>query len=302
MKQKLNAILYFLGYGCLYLLSLLPFWLLYAVSTVFAFLLRDVFKYRRSIVLANIEKCFPEKSREDRALIANDFYSRFCDNFIETLKLLSISKRELQKRFKVSTDLLERTIQSSDKSITIVLGHFFNWEMANLAMSLKNPFQQLIIYASVRSNFFEQFMIRLRERFSTKMLSAYDFSKEIRKWQKDKYSLILAADQNPQLFVHKAYWVDFFGHPVPFVKGPERGAIMQDNVVLFAKINRIKRGYYSNDLLLVTNNARQTEKGEITRTIIRLIEENIQADPANYLWSHRRFKHVYQPAYAANRI
>lgn len=299
----MQKILFHIGYGVLYFFSLMPFWLMYILSDVAAFFLGKVFHYRRDVINGNLKRIFPHYSDREINKIKQDFYQRFCDNFLETIKLLSISKTELKKRFTTDASLLHQLYNTNNKNITIVLGHFFNWEMANPAMAQYNPFNQLIIYKKVQNVFFEKLMIKLRERFNTKMLASAEFSAHIRKYTNTRYSLVLLSDQNPPYgTIDKAYWISFFGHLVPFVKGPEKTAVINNNTVVFSKVFRQKRGHYRNELILITDDAASTQKGAITKQIVSLIEENIIADPANYLWSHTRFRHEYKEEYKKNLI
>ncbi|MEO8713141.1 MAG: lipid A biosynthesis acyltransferase, partial [Parafilimonas sp.] len=89
--------MYYLLYGFLYLFSLLPFWILYRISDFAYVLIYHVFGYRKDVVFSNLAIAFPEKSLEERKHIAKKFYRNFTDNFIEIIKLLSISKKQLQK-------------------------------------------------------------------------------------------------------------------------------------------------------------------------------------------------------------
>ena len=87
--------MYYVVYPILYLFSLLPFFILYGVSDFIAFLLYHVIRYRKDIVLNNLAIAFPEKSKAERIKIAKQFYQYFADSFIETVKFLSISKRQM---------------------------------------------------------------------------------------------------------------------------------------------------------------------------------------------------------------
>ena len=299
----MRKILFNTGYAIIYLFSLIPFWLMYIISDVLAFFLAKVIRYRNNVIKDNIQKAFPNLSQKEINKITKDFYRRFCDNFLETLKLISISEKELNKRFTTDVSLLHQLRTETDKNVTIALGHFFNWEMGNLALALNNPFQQLIIYKKVNSNFFEQIMVKLRARFNAKIIASAEFSSNIRKYNSERYTLVLVADQNPYGdSVKKAYWTNFLGHIVPFVKGPEKTAVINDNAVVFGKMYRVKRGYYRNRLELVTADAKNTARGEITKKIVRLLEENMEEDIANYLWSHRRFRHTYKEEYKRNLL
>src|SRR5205085_1957731 len=91
--------MYYLVYGFFYLFSLLPFWFMYILSDGISFLLYYVIRYRRAVVRGNIAIAFPEKTEQERKIIERDFYTHFTDNWIEFIKLFSISREELNKRF-----------------------------------------------------------------------------------------------------------------------------------------------------------------------------------------------------------
>lgn len=298
----MQKILFHIGYGILYLFSLIPFRLMYIISDVVAFFMDKVFHYRSDVITGNLKKAFPHYSEKEINKIKRDFYQRFCDNFLETIKLLSISKSELNKRFVTDSALLHKLYKEENNNVSLVLGHFFNWEMANPAIALHNPFEQIIVYKKVVNSFFEKLMIKLRERFNAKMIDSRAFAAQIRGFKDKRHTLVLVADQNPYVDLEKSYWTSFFGQIVPFVKGPERTAVLNNNAVVFGKIYRKKRGYYYNDLILITKSGKETERGAITKKIARLVEENIKDDPANYLWSHRRFRHQYKEEYKKNLI
>ena len=88
-------------YAFFYAISLLPFRLLYCIADFEYFMMYHVIKYRRGIVRKNLTTSFPEKSEEEIVDIEKKFYRWFSDYFFEAVKLLSISDKELRRRFKV---------------------------------------------------------------------------------------------------------------------------------------------------------------------------------------------------------
>ena len=98
--------MYFVIYSLLYLISLLPWRVLYIFSDGIAFLLKHVIKYRVDVVHQNLIIAFPNKTEKERKQIAYDFYQQFTDSFIETIKLLSISDKTFQKRFTSNVEVL----------------------------------------------------------------------------------------------------------------------------------------------------------------------------------------------------
>ncbi|HTD93588.1 MAG TPA: hypothetical protein VK644_07250, partial [Chitinophagaceae bacterium] len=85
--------MYYFVYGLLYVFSLLPLRVLYLFSDLASFMLCRVMKYRRPIILANLAIAFPEKTQEERDRIAKQFYLNFTDTFIESIKMISMSRK-----------------------------------------------------------------------------------------------------------------------------------------------------------------------------------------------------------------
>ena len=91
-------IVYYIIFTFWYLLSLLPLKVLYVFSDLLFFPLYYGVKYRRDIVHRNIADSFPEKSEKEILQIEKRFYHFFCDYILETIKLFSMSKKQMMKR------------------------------------------------------------------------------------------------------------------------------------------------------------------------------------------------------------
>ena len=89
-----------------------------------------VFKYRKDVVMNNLLIAFPEKTEKERKQIAKKFYHNLLIHFIETIKFISISKKQIQKRSTGEFELLNKLIDKG-KNVHIMAGHQFNWEYAN---------------------------------------------------------------------------------------------------------------------------------------------------------------------------
>src|SRR4051812_2979014 len=284
--------MYYLIYCFFYLFSLLPFWFMYLLSDGISFLLYYIVRYRRAVVKGNIAIAFPEKTAEERRKIERDFYTHFTDNWLEFIKLFSISRKELNKRFTANYEMLDE-LYNSGYNVQTHLGHFFNWEYANMAygMNIQLPF--VAVYRPQSSKIMDRVLYKVRTRFNSHMISAYSFRKEFAPFMRKRYLLVLVADQKE--FPDKAYWSPFFGKMATFVQGPERTARLNNAVITMGNIKRVKRGYYVSEVVLLTKEPRSLPDGEITKRMIAFIEDTIRKQPANYLWSHKRWKYTFDP-------
>lgn len=283
--------MYYIIFPILYLLSLLPWRILYIISNGIYLLLYYVIGYRKEVVMNNLKIAFPEKSETAIKQIAKQFYKNFTDTFIETLKLISITENEFKKRCSINAEVIN-DLRKTNQSIQIHTGHFFNWEYLNLGCASNLNYKFIGIYKDIASKTFERIMFNMRKKFGTVLISVQDFKTRFHNYNKEPYSIGLVADQNPGN-LNKAYWLPFFGKMAPFYAGPEKGAIYMNTAVVMLSIHKIKRGYYHLNLELLTTTPKDLPKGYITKKLIEFIENEVKKEPANYLWSHRRWKHEF---------
>jgi Kdo2-lipid IVA lauroyltransferase/acyltransferase len=282
------------------MLSLLPMRLLYFMSDGIYLLVYYVIGYRKKTVMANLELAFPEKSLPERVKIARAFYHNLIDSFIETIKLVSASRRFLEKRITANWEVLD-PLYKSGKSCQIHLGHTFNWEWGHHVLSSHTKYQVLVVYMPLSNAVMERLMYHLRTRHGNKFIAAGNMSKSMESFKGTQYLLGLVADQSPGN-LHNAYWMDFFGRPTGFVSGPEKGARAGNLPVLFTSIVKPKRGYYQGFFELVCEDPNTLKEGELTLRYARYMEKVIRANPEMWLWSHRRWKRSWDPAYTKNWV
>ena len=150
-------------YALFYAISLLPFRLLYCISDFEYFMMFHVIKYRRGIVRKNLTASFPEKSAEEIAAIEKKFYRWFCDYFFEAVKLLSISDKELRRRFHVyNSEEVEKCFQEG-QDVAAILGHYCNWEwLSCVGIELPKTRMMGLIYHPLYNKAFDELFKRIR--------------------------------------------------------------------------------------------------------------------------------------------
>lgn len=292
--------MYYLVFGFLYLISLLPFFILYGIADVLFVLMYTIAGYRRKVIMENLRASFPHKSEKELRRIARKFYRNFIDNWIETIKLLSISKKALNKR--ISGDLsVFHELYASGKSVQANLGHFFNWEIMTLYTGINQPYTFLTVYLPQSSKVADRLLMYIRGRWGNPLLPATQMAKAIIPWRKKQYLLALGADQSPPNG-EDAWWLYYMHRPAAFVKGPEKFARIQQVPVVMLTTTRPKRGHYRFDYFLLAEDPARLPEGELMRRYAEHLEKNIELQPDLYLWSHRRWKHSWNPAYSAQWV
>lgn len=272
-------------------------WALYGIADFFFFILYVLIGYRKDVVMKNLAIAFPEKTEEERKKIARQFYRNFCDNWIEAIKLFSISKRTLNKR--VTADYSEiNALYKKGKSCQLHLGHMFNWEWGNVHFALHTPYKWLGVYAPISSKIFNRLFLHLRNKFNTVLLPANDMKRAMLPHRGTQYALGLAADQNPSN-PFKCYWLNFFDTKTAFMYGPERGARAGNIPVIYIELTKPRRGYYHIQAILLEEDPAETKEGELTLRYVRLLERTIRNQPDIYLWTHKRWKHHWSEEYSS---
>jgi len=288
--------MYYLFYGFLYLVSLLPMRILYFISDAIYGLIYYILGYRKKVVMSNLAIAFPDKTEGERERIAKKFYHNFIDSFIEVIKLVSANDAFLQKRFTVDVRDLN-DLYETGQSCQIHLGHTFNWEWGQLVLARLTKYKIMVVYMPITSAVLERLFYKLRTRSGNVFLPATKMKEAICPHLQTQYALGLVADQNPGN-VKTAYWLNFFGKTTPFVSGPEKGARASGMPVVFACIEKPRRGYYHATMKLATMDSSLLPEGELTLRYVRYLEEVIYRNPDMWLWSHRRWKHAWKPEYA----
>lgn len=292
--------MYYIIYGILYLVSLLPFFILYAISDFAFFLLYHVFAYRKKIVTDNLTTAFPQKSGEEINSISKQFYKNLVDNFIETIKLLSLSEKEFLKRATIDFVDAKRLVEKG-LNIQFHSGHQMNWEYASLAISHSLTIPWVAIYLRIQAKPIDRLFLKIRSKFGATMVEKHNYQTRMPQLMKSQYALGLIADQNPGQVKH-SFWLNFFGKPAPFLIGPEKGAMRYKTAVVFVNMKKIKRGHYFFNCKVITEDGSLYSNGELTRMYRDFLEDGIREDPSNYLWSHRRWKHGWDDAFAKKWI
>ena len=124
----MNTALYYLVYVFWFLGSLLPLRVLYFFSEINFILVYHLFRYRRKLVRRNLTSSVPEKELSEIVSIERKFYRHFCDLFAETIKLFSMSEKQMRQRMTYENSELVNSYLSQGRSVSLFLGHCGNWE------------------------------------------------------------------------------------------------------------------------------------------------------------------------------
>jgi len=260
-------------------------WLLFPV-------MYHVVRYRRKMVDKNLALAFPEKSEAERRHIARAFYHQFCDTIVETIYGYRCSDEELRERVVFDhMDEVNRLVDAAGGGI-FMLAHFGNWEwMASVQQWLSPGVTELNVYRRLKSKAMDKLMLDLRARRGGACVEKQRILRELVRFRAEKKpaTVGLLSDQKPRPEVTRT-WITFLNQETGFLDGGEMLGKKFGYPVFYVYITREKRGYYRAKMLPLAANPKETAEGEITLAYARILEQNIQEQPALWLWSHNRWK------------
>ncbi len=289
MANRFVFVLFYLGIN---LFRVIPFWLLYAKSYFVYVIIYYVAKYRKKVVIDNLSKCFPDKDNNEISKITKEFFKyNLADIFAEGLKGFTMSQKQFIDRYKVINPEILESYYDAGQDVIAVASHYCNWEWGIQAFDAQVKHQAAALYKPLSNIFIEKYSKKLREKSGMKLISITDTLSYFTSKKAKPVVYIMAADQYPGGAMDKAVWVDFLGRSTPCLHGPESYARYNKLPILFFDVQRVKRGYYTLEIKLLAEKPHELEKGEITKRYMNNLEQAILKQPANWLWSHKRWKH-----------
>jgi KDO2-lipid IV(A) lauroyltransferase len=272
--------------GLLYIIALLPFPILYGMSSFLSFLLRMLIRYRKEIINTNLQQAFPEKNKSELRGIQKNFYRNYADVFFESIKLLLISEKKIFQMIAIRKNKALESLQHEDAGAIILTGHRGNFELAGQFLSLQLPHPFYGAYKPFKSKVFEFLWYKIRHNFKMKYIPAKQVSRFLLKHRNEGHYLAFLNDQSPT-YGDQHCWIDFLNKEALFFTGPEKLAAKLQLPVYFMDMIRRKRGHYE---IIVENLEATAEENGLTKAYAKKLEQAIKSNPDGWLWSHRRWK------------
>lgn len=274
-----------------YCLSISPFWLLYLRSDFYFFMVYHVAHYRRKVVRQNLLRSFSEKSLKEIKAIERHFYRNLCDQVVETCKLKRMSVDDITKRIEVANPEVIDALFAQQKSFFYAFPHSGNWEWFGKRMQTLSGHHPMAIYKKVKNPDFDRFILDLRTSLPVEMIESDAALRTLARRSGTLDAVLILADQT-SFGLESDYWNHFMNQETCWFTGLERMSKFLDYAVVFVDMKRQRRGHYALTFHLVTDDPKSTGKGEIMEQYSQHIERFIRDQPDNWLWSHRRWKHV----------
>ncbi|WP_298306272.1 lipid A biosynthesis acyltransferase [Flavobacterium sp.] len=287
----MQFLIYLLVYPILWLISILPFPILYLFSDFVYFLVYYVIGYRKKTVRKNIALALPHLSEQERLIIEKKSFHHLCDMFLEMIKTMSISEKEINKRFSYTNLDVYLDLEKKGKSIALMCAHYASYEWV-LSMNNHITYKGYGIYKKIANPYFDKLVKNIRAKFKAYLITTKETKTTIEQNAKNGVLGIFgfASDQTPRRS-DTMHWDSFLGIETPIHTGAEMLAKRYDMNVIFLKVKKVKRGYYEASFEVLSDDVKSIPDYKLSENFMRKVEQQIYEAPEFYLWTHKRWKH-----------
>ena len=292
--------------GLIVVLSKLPLKFHYFMGDIVSWLMKNVLRYRYDVVVTNISRSFPDKKYKEIKKITDDFYRHFGEIFAEAIWFSGSSYRRLYKSGLVTVmnpDVISGMFDNSP-SLTVLCTHCGNWEIMGgflgyrTADGTRVSFDEeniSVVYKKlsnkVSDEVFKLNRVAPLERVGTTCeLESSQILRFCIKHKDEKRVYIYPTDQAPYTKAGKFPIGEFMHQPTNAMLGSVGVACKLSHAVVYMKMKRVERGRYEMSFIPICNDASQVAPEELMRKYYDLLEEEINETPANWLWTHKRWK------------
>ncbi|MBK8563225.1 MAG: lysophospholipid acyltransferase family protein [Saprospiraceae bacterium] len=269
--------------------AIVPFGWLYLLSDWLSFVLNKIVGYRKKVILQNLHNAFPEKKDGEISVLATTYYNHLADLLLESIKGLTMNKAQLQHRFVYRNPEIFTPLFENGESAILLGSHFGNWEWGVLSFPLSVNHEVLGTYKPLKNRYLDGYLNSLRKQWGLHLTSMSQAGRAVIQQKGKPTIFVLIADQTPA-DIKNAHWVNFLNQDTPFLHGMDKLARQMGYPVFYFEIERVSQGRYEVFFSPLCEAKEALAEGEVTRRFAAVLEQTIQKNPANWLWSHRRWK------------
>ncbi|MBQ9751231.1 MAG: lysophospholipid acyltransferase family protein [Paludibacteraceae bacterium] len=274
--------------------SLLPLSVLYMISDVMLYpLMYYIARYRLKVVRKNLRNSFPDKSHDELKNIEKKFYHHFADLIAEVVYGYRVGEEEMRERVVFENVDLVEDLASKTHGVIAYLGHMGNWEwLVDLNKRFVNPAMvEYNVYRQLKNPASDKMMLELRSKRGGECIEKNQLLRKLVMLRRADHLFVIGmlSDQKPSKRSSYA-WTQFLNQETAFLDGSEVLAHKFGFSAVYAHIWSTKRGYYRIRFEQITDDPSKMQPKEMTKRYAELLEQNIYAQPEQWLWTHNRWK------------
>jgi Kdo2-lipid IVA lauroyltransferase/acyltransferase len=249
--------------------------------------------YRKEVTLSNLRRAFPEKSESEIVAIARGAYENIGISLLEFVWFPKMSREQLGKMVHFDKPDVVQGAYDKGKGLIILTAHFGNWELMGQSFIVRFGFLVNGLAKTQSNPFVNRSINKRRSRVGNRVIQMETSLREVLRALRNGEAVGLVADQAaPKENVP----IEFFGTMVPTHQGPSALCLKLGSPMVSVFSVRRSDGLYD---AIVQEVPSQDLKGdseeninELTRRHVKILEDIIRKYPDQWLWQHKRWKHV----------
>jgi len=254
-----------------------------------AWLAWRVVRVEQRALRANLTASFPDFSEAQLQRLMRDYYRSFAQVLVEVVRSVNLSPQELNRRVVLEGFEPVRAALASGTPVLLVAAHQCNWEWMLLALSLQLGYPLEAAYKPLVDGWAQREMLKARSRFGARLIPAQELLAQVLKGGRTPRAIAMVADQEPRTS-ERRHWTRFMNRDTAFFMGTEEIARVTKFPAFFVGLRRTARGHYAMSITPLSQPGEKLAPGVLTERYARLVEAQIQASPADWPWSHKRWK------------
>ncbi len=286
--------MYRLVYWVMKIISLLPFCCLYFLSDLLYYIVYYIAKYRRKVVRENLTFSFPKKTDKEIIRIEKRFYRHFTDLLMETIKLLSMSEKQIKERMKYINYEPILKHYDENRSVILMTSHFCNWEWhSTFPLLLPKNKTLYLIYKKLSSDISNKLMLKIRNRNGGKSVEMRNIVRQIIEMkQEGRVGMFgMISDQSPAP-KNNHLTTQFLSQKTTVITGSEQLGKKFDLPIYYVRTKKIKRGFYVSEPIELSLKPSEIDDFKISEKYMQMLENDILETPEYWLWTHNRWKYT----------
>ncbi len=289
------------------LLALQPLKMHYFWGRCLSWFVSGPMHYRRDVVMINLARSFPEKKYSELRKIADDFYKHFGDLFAETFWFAGSHDTKRLRDSHICemehADVLNR-LYNDCPGVIVLTSHLGNWELTGGILNYvyapdKVDFGEkntTVVYKELSNSFWDKVFgdNRCAPIAKENKETCYVESRKILRFviahRNEKRLYIFPTDQCPYKYA-SAHTVDNFMHqPTLTMTGGAALAHKFGFAVVYMAFKKKEDFGYKMSFREICPDASKYTPEDIMNKFYSYLEEDVNAQPENYLWTHKRWK------------
>lgn len=261
-------------------------------------LLYHCLPYRRNVILANITQVYQDKlTTLQKKHLAQSFYSHLATSIKEALQLRFMRESTLRSRVEVRGHERMLAVAAQNKGVLVLTGHLGNWEFAPIGGILNfKVFQGQFhfIRRTLGSKWLEKILFRRYYQAGLHVIPKKNSLQQVCDALDKNHAVVFVLDQHASLVNRDGVAVEFFGKKAGTYRSLASFAHYTGVPVVPAAGYRLADGRHVLEFFEPLNWEEHDDNKEAiyqnTKRYNQALEKMILANPAQWMWLHKRWK------------